>query len=328
MLRFDMRAPAWGAPPTALYTAAPEMCAWAEDHGGIAAVLCEHHGSEDGYLPAPLMLASAVAARTQRLALSLILILPFYDPVRLAEDMAVLDIISGGRASYILALGYRPEEFEHFGVALGERGQLADEKLALLRRLLAGETVIHHGRRITVTPRPQTAGGPGLMWGGGTVAAARRAGRYGLGMLGNANVPGMQEAYEAACLKHGHAPGAIFLPDRDTPSVCFVADDVDQAWSELGEYLLHDARTYAEWNPGNTTSAGISHVATVAELRETSASHVIISVPEAISQVRAGQILNLAPLCGGLPPEIGWPYLKRVGEVVLPEALSERKASL
>jgi alkanesulfonate monooxygenase SsuD/methylene tetrahydromethanopterin reductase-like flavin-dependent oxidoreductase (luciferase family) len=328
MLRFDMRAPSFGAPPAALYAAVPEMCAWGEDHGGVAAVLCEHHGCEDGYLPAPLMLASAVAARTQRLALSLILILPFYDPVRLAEDMAVLDIISGGRASYILALGYRPEEFEHFGVPFDERGRVVDEKLALLRRLLAGETVIHDGRRITVTPRPQTAGGPGLTWGGGTIAAARRAGRYGLGMLGNANVPGMQEAYEAACLKHGHTPGAVFLPGRDTPSVCFVADDVEQAWSELGEYLLHDARTYAEWNPGNTTSAGISHVSTVAELRETSASHVIISVPEAISQVRAGQILNLAPLCGGLPPEIAWPYLKRVGEVVLPEAVSERKASL
>ena len=129
-LRFDMRAPSWGAPPVALYGAVPEMCAWAEDHGGLAAVFCEHHGSEDGYLPSPLLLASAVAARTQRLALSLILIFPFYEPVRLAEDMAVLDIISGGRASYILALGYRPEEFEHFGVALGDRGRLADEKLA------------------------------------------------------------------------------------------------------------------------------------------------------------------------------------------------------
>ena len=117
-LRFDMRAPSWGAPPAALYAAVPEMCAWAEDHGGLAAVFCEHHGSEDGYLPSPFLLASAVAARTQRLALSLILILPFYEPVRLAEDMAVLDIISGGRASYILALGYRPEEFEHFGVTM------------------------------------------------------------------------------------------------------------------------------------------------------------------------------------------------------------------
>jgi alkanesulfonate monooxygenase SsuD/methylene tetrahydromethanopterin reductase-like flavin-dependent oxidoreductase (luciferase family) len=324
-LRFDMRAPGWGAPPAALYAAVPEMCAWAEGHGGIAAVFCEHHGSEDGYLPSPFLLASAAAARTRRLALSLILILPFYEPVRLAEDMAVLDILSGGRTSYILALGYRPEEFEHFGVALKDRGRLADEKLGLLRRLLAGETVVQDGRRITVTPRPQTAGGPGLMWGGGTVAAARRAGRYGLGMLGNANVPGMREAYEAACQKHGHPPGATFFPERDTPSVCFVAEDIDQAWAELGEYLLHDVRSYAAWNPGDETTAGFSHVKTIDELRGAAASHVIISVSEAISRVRAGKVLNLSPLCGGLPPEVAWPYLKRVGDVVLPEALSERK---
>ncbi len=216
-LRFDMRAPSWGAPPAALYAAVPEMCAWAEEHGGLAAVFCEHHGSEDGYLPSPFLLASAVAARTQRLGLSLILIFPFYDPVRLAEDMAVLDILSGGRASYILAIGYRPEEFEHFGLTLKDRGRLADENLPLLRRLLAGETVIHDGRRITVTPRPQTPGGPLLMWGGGSVAAARRAGRYGLGMLGNANVPGMQEAYEAACRRaRASARGRQCFPTATT----------------------------------------------------------------------------------------------------------------
>ena len=141
MLRFDMRAPAMGAPTVELYAAATEMCAWAENHGCLAAVLCEHHGAEDGYLPSPLILASAIAARTERLPLSLILLLPFYDPVRLAEDMAVLDIISKGRASYILALGYRPEEFEHFGVDMRTRGRLADEKLALLRELLSGEAV-------------------------------------------------------------------------------------------------------------------------------------------------------------------------------------------
>lgn len=327
-LRFDMRAPSWGAAPAALYATVPEMCAWAEEHGGLAAVFCEHHGAEDGYLPSPMLLASAAAARTQRLALSLILILPFYEPVRLAEDMAVLDLISGGRASYILALGYRPEEFEHFGLRVKDRGRLADEKVALLRRLLAGETVVDDGRRITVTPRPLTDGGPGLMWGGGTVAAARRAGRYGLGLLANANLPGMQEAYEEACRAHGHRPGPTLLPDRDHPSVVFVADDVDQAWAELGEHLLHDVRTYAEWNPGDETSAGFSHVQTVDELRDEGASHVIIDVPEAISRVRSGQVLNLAPLCGGLPPEVAWPYLQRVGDVVLPEALSERKTAL
>jgi alkanesulfonate monooxygenase SsuD/methylene tetrahydromethanopterin reductase-like flavin-dependent oxidoreductase (luciferase family) len=281
-------------------------------------VLCEHHGAEDGYLPSPLILASAIAARTERLALSLILLLPFYDAVRLAEDMAVLDIISKGRASYILALGYRPEEFEHFGVDMRTRGKLADEKLALLRELLSGEAIFD-GRHINTTPPPHTAGGPMLMWGGGTVAAARRAGRYGLGMLGNANVEGMQEAYQDACHQHGHEPGPIYLPDRETPSVCFVADDVDRAWEEIGQYLLHDVRTYAAWNPGNDTSAGFSDVQTVDELRENPTSHRIYSVEEAVERVRAGEMLNLSPLCGGVPPEIAWPYLKRVGEVVMSE---------
>jgi len=228
MLRFDMRAPDIGAPPTQLYAAATEMCAWAEGHGCLAAVVCEHHGAEDGYLPSPMILASAMAARTERLALSLILILPFYEPVRLAEDMAVLDIISKGRVSYILALGYRPEEFEHFGVDIRKRGRVVDQKLDLLRGLLAGEVDLN-GRHINVTPRPHSVGGPMLMWGGGTVAAARRAGRYGLGMLGNANVAGMKEAYEAACREHGHGSGPVFLPDRDTPSVCFGADAVEKA---------------------------------------------------------------------------------------------------
>jgi alkanesulfonate monooxygenase SsuD/methylene tetrahydromethanopterin reductase-like flavin-dependent oxidoreductase (luciferase family) len=326
-LRFDMRAPSTGAPAAELYAAAQDMCAWAEKHGALAAVLCEHHASPDGYLPSPLVLASAVAARTSHLALNLVVILPFYDPVRLAEDMAVLDLISRGRVSYVFGIGYRPEEFEQFGLTLVERGRLADEKLGLLRKLLAGEPVVHDGRRITVTPSPSSPGGPLLMWGGGSLAAARRAGRYGLGLLANATVPGMREAYEAACLAHGHEPGPALLPDRDTATVCFVADDVDAAWDELGEYLLHDAKSYAEWNPDNDTSAGISHARDVNELRETSKSHRIIGVSEAVERVRGGELLNLSPLCGGLPPELAWPYLRRVGEVVLPEAARERQAS-
>jgi hypothetical protein len=136
----------------------------------------------------------------------------------------------------------------------------------------------------------------------------------------------MREAYEAACRAHGHEPGPALLPDRDTASVCFVADDVDAAWDELGEHLLHDARMYSEWNPGNDTSAGISHVKDVAELRETSKSHRIISVSEAVDRVRGGELLNLSPLCGGVPPDVAWPYLRRVGEVVLPEAANRSAA--
>ena len=187
MLRFDMRAPAFGAPPVELYAAATEMCAWAEDHGALAAVLCEHHGAEDGYLPSPLILASAIAARTERLPLSLILLLPFYDPVRLAEDMAVLDIISKGRTSYILALGYRSEEFEHFGVDMRTRGRLVDQKLDLLRKLMVGPVEVRrasHQRDTAAAHRGRTDADVG--WRHCRGGTPRRT--YGLGMLGNANV--------------------------------------------------------------------------------------------------------------------------------------------
>jgi hypothetical protein len=158
------------------------------------------------------------------------------------------------------------------------------------------------------------------MWGGASLAAARRAGRCGLGLLANGTVPGMQEAYDNACREHGHEPGMTLLPDPDTPSVTFVADDVDAAWDELGKYLLHDARSYAKWNPDNDVSLGISAARDVADLRDTFKSHRIIDTARAIDIVRRGGMLNLLPLCGGVPPGIAWPYLKSVGEVVLPEA--------
>src|ERR1700749_3118786 len=317
-MRFDMRAPHFGAAPTELYEAAVDMCAWAEARGCLAAVLCEHHGSADGYLPTPLILGSAIAARTKQLMMTLIVILPFSDPVRLAEEIAVLDILSKGRASYVFGLGYRPDEYEHFGLDLRARGRIADEKLGLLRRLLTGEVVQHEGRLIRVTPTPSSPQGPLMMWGGGSLAAARRAGRYGLGYLAQGDVPGSQEAYEEACRAYGHEPGMTLLPNRDTPSVCFVAPDVDVAWQEVGEHLLHDARMYAEWNPGDQTSAGIADVSDIEELRATSRTHRIFTADEAITYVRGGGMLTLAPLCGGIPPDIAWKYLRYVDEAVMP----------
>jgi alkanesulfonate monooxygenase SsuD/methylene tetrahydromethanopterin reductase-like flavin-dependent oxidoreductase (luciferase family) len=310
-LRFDMRAPSFGASPSELYGAAGDMAAWAETRGCVAAVLCEHHCAEDGYLPSPLLLGSAIAARTKQLMLNVVIILPFYDVARLAEDMSVLDHISAGRASYVFGIGYRQEEFEHFGLALSDRGRLADEKLDQLRRLLSGEEVVHGSRRMKVTPQPRTLGGPVMMWGGASLAAARRAGRNGLGLLANGGVPGMQEAYEDACKENGHEPGFVLIPERDAATNCFVAEDVDAAWDEIGKYLLHDALAYSEWNPGNTISANITTARTVDELRESSRTHLILSLDEAAERVANGEVMNLSPLCGGMPPETAWPYLER-----------------
>jgi alkanesulfonate monooxygenase SsuD/methylene tetrahydromethanopterin reductase-like flavin-dependent oxidoreductase (luciferase family) len=322
-MRFDMRAPATGGHAADLYAAAIQMCAWSESRGCITALLSEHHAADDGYLPSPLTLASAIAGHTERLPLTMAaVLLPFYDPVRLAEDMSVLDIISRGRVSYVFGLGYRPQEYEQFGLDMSARGRIADENLALVRALLGGQVVVHNGRRIRVTPPPFTPGGPTIMWGGGSLAAARRAGRYGLGLAAQANLPGTQEAYEAACRAHGHDPGPTVLPDRDTPVTSFVAENVDGAWEEIGPYLLHDARSYAAWNPENQTSAGISHAKTVDDLRALSTTYKIFSVDEAAAHVGGGGILMLAPLCGGLPPAVAWPYLERVAKVVLPESES------
>ncbi|MGE2690700.1 LLM class flavin-dependent oxidoreductase [Mycolicibacterium pulveris] len=311
-LRFDMRAPESGAPATDLYAAAIDMCAWAETRGAVIAVLSEHHATDDGHLPVPQILASAIAARTEHLAIMLAAVpITFWDPVRLAEEISVLDIISQGRVSYAFGIGHRAEEYAHFGVDMAHRGALADESLALLRRLLSGDTVDVDGRRIRVTPPPVTPGGPYLLIAGGSRAAARRAARYGLGFISQVASDELKEFYESQCRANGFEPGLMQFPTADAPTTVFVADDVDAAWEELGPHLLHDALTAASYRHGETSVASISDAKSVAELRSAGGPYRIFTVDEAATYIRAGRPLPLLPLCGGVPPDIAWPYLER-----------------
>jgi len=319
LMRFDMRAPDFGAPTGDLYTAALEMAAFAESRGAITAAVCEHHAAADGYLPSPLVLATALAARTTTLPiLTAALILPLYDPIRLAEDMAVLDIISSGRVSYIMAVGYRPEEYEQHGVAFERRGKLADEQLALLLKAKTGEPFTHEGRRIHITPAPTTPGGPRIIWGGGSPAAARRAARFGLDLIAQGGGPEVEEAYAAECRAQGRDPGFCMVPPLDTATTVFVAHDVDEAWAELGPHLLHDVTSYAAMNPGNTHTASLSFATTVDELRAEDRSHRIVTVDQAVAMIQAGAPLALQPLAGGVPPEVAWRYLRTVTDDVMP----------
>ncbi|HEY6532324.1 MAG TPA: LLM class flavin-dependent oxidoreductase [Acidimicrobiales bacterium] len=319
-MRFDMRAPG-GAAITERYRAAAEMAEYAETRGGVAVVLSEHHASPDGYLPSPLLLAAAMAARTTRihLAVSAVLV-PFVDPVRLAEEMVVLDVMSGGRVSFTLGLGYRAEEFEHFGVDRGARGRLADEKVPVLLRARTGEPFEYGGRRIHVTPAPVTPGGPKVIWGGVTVAGARRAGRYGLDFGPAAIDPDFEEAYAEGARQSDVTPGKVVQPTPGVASVLFVADDLDRAWEEIGPYLLHDAVTYGAWNRDADNPANGSAATTLEGLRAERGTHQIVTVDEAVEMVRGGGRLGLHPMCGGIPPEVAWPYLRRVTDEVLPAA--------
>lgn len=320
VIRFDMRAPGTGASNADQYEAAIEMTAWAEGHGASMAFVCEHHGTDDGYLPSPLVLATALAARTSTLRIMVtVVVLPFYDPVRLAEDMVVLDLISRGRVSYVAGVGYRPEEYEHHGVDFHRRGRIAEEHLGVLLQAKTGAAFVHDGRRVRVTPAPYTAGGPRVAWGGGSVAAVRRAGRHGIGFFGQGGDPeALAQAYAEEARAHGHEPKFCFVPPPEMPTTIFVSDDVDAAWEELGPYLLHEVSGYSGFGPAVDGMVSVSGATTVEQLRAANRSHRILTVDEAVELVRFGMPLTLQPLAGGLPPEIGWRYLRTVVDEVVP----------
>jgi alkanesulfonate monooxygenase SsuD/methylene tetrahydromethanopterin reductase-like flavin-dependent oxidoreductase (luciferase family) len=310
-LRFDMRAPAWAAQPVDLYAAAIDMCAWAETRGAIVAVLSEHHGADDGHLPSPLILASAIAARTEQLMILLAAVpIPLCDPVRLAEEMTVLDLISKGRVMYAFGIGHRSEEYEHFGLSMATRGRVADEILDVLDDLLHGNAVEYRGRRVRVTPPCTSADGPPMMIAGGSRAAARRAATHGLGFISQTDSPGLKEFYESQCRAAGHEPGSVQFPVLGAPTAAFVADDVDEAWELLGPHLLHDALTAASYRPHDDSVASITRADNVAALREEQGPYRIFTPDEAADYISSGRPLPLHPLCGGIAPEVAWRYLE------------------
>jgi alkanesulfonate monooxygenase SsuD/methylene tetrahydromethanopterin reductase-like flavin-dependent oxidoreductase (luciferase family) len=318
MMRFDMRAPEGVAPAGELYRAALEMAEWGEAHGCVAIAVSEHHGSPDGYLPSPIVLAAAMAARTRRVPIQVAaLLLPLHDPIELAEQMAVLDLLSGGRVSYVLAVGYREEEYAMLGRDFRSRGRRMDACLDALRRALSGETFEFEGRRVRVTPRPATPGGPPLLLGGGSPAAVRRAARFGLGMVTQGGDPALAALYREECARHGHTPGLFIDPPPGTVTSAFVAEDPDAAWPRLGPYLLHDARMYASWL-SDRAAVSRSTAASVEELRAQAGPYRIFTPEEAVAHVRKSGVLLLQPLCGGLPPELAWEHLELVAKRVLP----------
>jgi hypothetical protein len=112
----------------------------------------------------------------------------------------------------------------------------------------------------------------------------------------------------------------VSLPPTDKATTVFVADDLDRAWEEIGPYLLHDAMMYGAWNPRDTSLSSMSYATTVDELRAERGAHRILTVDEAVELMQRERVISLHPLCGGIPPELAWPYLRRVVDDVMPRA--------
>jgi len=318
VMRFDARSPDFGAPPADLYAAALDMAEFAEANGFTAVVVSEHHASDDGYLPSPIVLAAAIAGRTSTIPVSVAaLLVPLYDPVRLAEDIAVLDHVSRGRVSYIAGIGYRPVEYEALGLDFTARSTTVESHLELMRQLWTGEPVEHEGRTIQVRPTPFSQPHPMLFYGGGSGAAARRAARLDLPFFPQSSDARLVATYQAERARLGLAEGIVVAPGTGPLNV-FVSDDPDATWTRIGEHLLHDARSYARWQvDAGIVSAALDVSESVDALRAGSV-YAVLTPDECVEVVHRHGSVAMHPLCGGIPPEIAWESLELLRDRVLP----------
>jgi probable F420-dependent oxidoreductase len=162
------------------YREALEEVTRAEELGFDSVWMEEHHSVTNHYWPSPLTVLAGFATRTSRMTLGTdIVVAAFHHPVRLAEDVAMLDVMSGGRLVLGIAIGYKPDEFALYGVELEKRGARFEEQLAILKGLWTEEWVDFRGRYYTVAgrlePKPVQKPHPPLWIGGWGEITLRRA---------------------------------------------------------------------------------------------------------------------------------------------------------
>jgi len=319
-LRFDMRM-APGAPGTRAerYRAAVDMAEWSDRLGFVAIALSEHHGSADGYLPSPLPMAAAMAARTANIRFNIAaMITSFHDPLRLAEDLAVVDLLSEGRVDVVLANGYVASEFEMFGVPLSGRVRRTTELVAVLKQAWTGEPFEYQGRTVRVLPMPAQPGGPKISLGGSVEAAARRAARIADGYV--PSTPDTWPFYADELLKLGKPdPGPHMGGDT---TVIHVAADVDEGWAELAPYAMHEVNAYGKWSAdaGLGTQVGYDEFENADDLRA-SGRYRVVTPSQLVEELGAQgpfAFVMFHPLVGGFPPELAWKSLKLVETDVIP----------
>src|SRR5690606_26229733 len=318
-VHLDMRAPSFGTPAPELYRAALDLAAWADEHGVQSIAVSEHHGEEDGYLPSPLVMAAAVAARTERAFVAVnALALTWRDPLLAAEEVLVLDHLSGGRAVVTVVPGYVPSEFELFGVDRRRRGAIFEEKLAVFAEALTGEPVTWDGRTVRVTPPPVSRPRPMLVVGGASRAAARRAARYGDAFAPTTDDGTLAAAYREECAALGRDPGPVFV--HQGPMAPFVHRDPDEAWRVIGPHALHELNQYGKWAAMHEGHPYVD--VTDVEAARASGFYRVETPEGAIEHVRSlppGQTVLFKPLMAGLDPAFGRAGLELFVDEVLPK---------
>jgi alkanesulfonate monooxygenase SsuD/methylene tetrahydromethanopterin reductase-like flavin-dependent oxidoreductase (luciferase family) len=243
--------------------------------------------------------------------LSLVL-LPLYDPLRAAEDLAVLDLVSQGRLRLTVGLGYREEEYAQFGVNIKRRPSLMEEAVETLKSAWTGEPFAFRGRMVRILPRPAQRPRPQIFMGGASPASAERAARIADGYEPLA--PRLYEIY----LDHLRILGKPPPDDASrigSAAYVYLAEDPERAWARIAPHAMHDANEYASWI-GNRRGP-FQPVSDAAELRARGIYRVV-TPQECVALARATDSLTFKPLVGGLDPEAAWESLQLFADKVLP----------
>jgi probable F420-dependent oxidoreductase len=330
---YDFRNPSGGGLGTrALYAATLEQIRAVDALGYDHVWLSEHHFTGDGYLPSPLVVSGAIAAVTERVAIAQdILLVPFRHPLRLAEDLAVLDNLSGGRMMLGAGMGYVHAEFDALGIPRRNRVSLLEESLEIVRRAWSEETISFHGRRfrfddVRVTPRPVQPGGPPVWIASMSEAGARRAARFGAHLLPQGDRAAVLDPWHEALAERGRRPdefrvglvrGFFVGDDPERLRAEFLASPAAEAEREVG-------RIYARWiaESGDRMS---EQVRAGAETGRAIPQGFFFGTPEQCAEeiARMGRDYGVTDLIlrgvsHGQPPEQATPNLERFAREVVP----------
>jgi len=319
---FDLRSSPTGPSHAELVTAVLDICGWADnlDEVTSSVMIPEHHISTDGYVPSPIVLAAAIAGRTSRVQLSIMVIAPLYHPLRVAEDLAMLDLISQGRTTFILGGGYRPVEFSAFGVKMEDRGSLVEETLIVLDQAWSGESFQFRGEDVQILPRPMQRPRPPIVLGGGSKAAARRAARLADGFL--PMDPTLMQTYYDELASLGKAIPESPSHPGGAETIVAVSQDPDWTWQQVAPHCLHEINIYADWLRAGTSGSGVDtsffEVADADALRALG-RYLVLTPEECIEKMRYQDgTLSLAPLTGGISPEVASETIRLIESRVLP----------
>ncbi len=234
----------WLKPSDQLYSRTLDQISWIDQAGFDRVTFAEHHFTDYGQLPSLLIAAAAAAVRTKNIRIGTnILVLPLHHPLRVAEDAAIVDILSNGRFDLSVAGGYRENEFSAYGMKLSERAGRMEESIEIIRKCWEEETFDFNGKyfqlsNVRMTPKPIQKPRPRIIVGASSEPAARRAARLGDDMFPTHD--NLWDFYYDECRRIGREVVRKPWP-KWRPAFLHIAEDPDREWMKITPHARYES---------------------------------------------------------------------------------------